>query len=60
MKIIDRTDGTVVFEIMTNHSMSLDEAIAMMGCSVTDDGQLHDDDNDTMINAWYDDLDMVY
>ena len=60
MKIVDRTSGTVVCDIMTNHSMSIDDALSLMRISVTDDGQLHDDDTDTLLDAWYDDLDMIY
>ena len=45
---------------MTNHSMCIDEALALMRYSVTDEGQIFDDDNKTALNAWYDNLTMIY
>lgn len=60
MKIINTVTGETVAEIITNHSMSLDEAIALMG---TPYEKKHDDDPDYIIGGvecWYDDLAMEW
>ena len=59
MKLIDTQTGTLVADIMTNHSMCIDEMLALMRITVLDDGQLHDEDDDVDLDAWYDDLDIV-
>lgn len=40
MKLIDRETGTIVAEIITNHSMSIDEALDLEGFTVAEDGQI--------------------
>lgn len=60
MKLIDRQTGACIADIMTNHSMSVDEALELMGYAVADEGQIYDVDNQQLLNAWYDDLDMVW
>lgn len=60
MKLIDRETGAVIADIITNHSMSIDDALQLMRYSVTEDGQIRDDDSGELLNAWYDDLDMEY
>lgn len=60
MKLFDRQTGEVIAEIVTNHSMSIDEALDLMRYSVDEEGQIRDDDSGVMLNAWYDDLDMDF
>lgn len=60
MILKDKTTGAVVAEITANHSMSVDEVLQLMNFSVTDEGQLYDVDNKNALNAWYDDLEMVW
>ena len=60
MKLYDRETGAVIADIMTNHSMSIDEALELMRYSVRDEGQIYDDDNGAYLDAWYDSLEMDY
>lgn len=60
MHIISRYDKTKIAHIITNHSMTLDEAIDLMAYEIVD--KEYDDDPDCIINGvecWYDDLDIV-
>ena len=36
--------------------MYTEEVLSLMRYSVTDDGQIRDDDNGELLNAWFDDL----
>lgn len=56
MKLVDKYTCVVVADIICNHSMTIDEILFLMRISIDDDGQLFDDDNDSYLNAWYDDL----
>lgn len=58
MKLYDKTTGKTIADIVTNHSMSVDEALDLMRYTVTDDGQIQDTDTGELLNAWYDDLEM--
>ena len=58
MKIINTTTGEAIAEITTNHSMSIDEAISLMGWTVEDDGELTSDGES--VGAYYEDLEMEY
>lgn len=58
MKLFDKSTGVVIAEIITNHSMSIDDALALMRFSLDDEGQVFDDDNGVYFNAWYDDLEL--
>lgn len=60
MKLVDKDTGVVVADIICNHSMSIDEILFLMRISIDDEGQLFDDDNDSYLNAWYDDLEICY
>lgn len=60
MKLFDKTTGETIAEIVTNHSMSVDEALDLMRYIVTDEGQIRDTDTGELLNAWYDDLDMEF
>lgn len=57
MKLISKATGKTVAEITTNHSMSLEDVISLMGWTVDDDGDIYD--GKTCV-ANYDDLDMIY
>ena len=59
MKLIDTKTNEIVADIITNHSMGIDEILSLMDITVDSDGQLVDSDGDR-INAWYDDLEMIY
>lgn len=59
MKLIDTKTNEIVANIITNRSMCIDEILNLMDISVNDEGQLVDD-NGYEINAWYDDLEMIY
>jgi hypothetical protein len=58
MKIINTATNKTVAEIMTNHSMSLDEAINLVG----EISPANEDENVLIDGNWYyyDDLDMVW
>lgn len=59
MKLIDTKTNEIVADIITNHSMCIDEILSLMDITVDPEGQLVDSDG-SRINAWYDDLDMIY
>lgn len=59
MKLIDNDTRECIEEIMTD-SISIDEALDLMRFEVSDDGQIVDADNGVKLNAWYDNLEMVY
>jgi len=54
MIVLDGMTGTVVARIMTNHSMTIDQCLALVGCTVEDDGQIRRDDE--LLEAFYDNL----
>lgn len=58
MKLIDRETGTIVTEIITNHSMSIDVALDLEGLTVAEDGQIMAGEKG--ICAKYDNLEMCY
>lgn len=58
MKLIDRETGTIVTEIITNHSMSIDVALDLEGLTVAEDGQIMASEKG--IYAKYDNLEMCY
>lgn len=59
MKLIDTKTNEIVADIITNHSMCTDEILSLMDITVNDEGQLVHE-NGSEINAWYDDLEMIY
>lgn len=59
MKLIDTKTNEIVTDIITNHSMCIDEILSLMDITVDSDGQLVDSDG-SRINAWYEDLEMIY
>ena len=65
MKIINITTNETVAEILTNHSMSLDEAIDACGGEIIndmDDERWSDDGDNVIIKGeryWYEDLDII-
>lgn len=60
MKLYDKNTGVVIADIITNHSMTIDDALTLMHFSIDDEGQIFDDDNGVYLDAWYDDLEMSY
>lgn len=60
MKLYDKSTGVVIADIITNHGMTIDEALSLMRFSIDDEGQIFDDDNGVYLDAWYDDLEMLY
>lgn len=65
MKIINTITNEAVAEILTNHSMTLDEAINLVGEIINDaDDERFSDDGDNVIidgkRYWWEDLDMEY
>jgi hypothetical protein len=58
MKIINKATGETVATIMTNHSMSLDEAIKLVGDIYPE----NEDENVKIGDDWYyyEDLDMEW
>ena len=52
--IKDKNTGVVVARILTNHSMTVDECLELVDCTVEDDGQISRDGE--LLEAWYDDL----
>lgn len=64
MKIICKSTNETVAEILTNHSMSLDDAINLVGEVINDenDNRYSYDGDNVIIGAdryWWDDLDIV-
>lgn len=55
VEIYDRMTGCVVGSILTNHSMTDDQALDLLGVTVDDDGQLIDSNGD-FLDAWYDNI----
>lgn len=65
MKIINTVTNETVAEILTNHSMTLDEAINLVGEIINDaDDERFSEDGDNVIidgkRYWWEDLDMEY
>lgn len=65
MKIINTITNEPVAEILTNHSMTLDEAINLVGEIINDadDERFSEDGDNVIINGkryWWEDLDMEY
>lgn len=60
MKLIDTDTREVIAEVMTDGNITIDEVLDRMRYSVLDDGQIFDDDNNAKLNAWYDNLDLVW
>jgi hypothetical protein len=57
MKLYDKNTGVVIATITTNHSMSIDDALELMGYTLDGEGQILDEDGN-LLDAWYDDLEM--
>lgn len=65
MKIINTITNETVAEILTDHSMTLDEAINLVGEIINDaDDERFSEDGDNVIidgkRYWWEDLDMEY
>lgn len=59
MLLLDTNTNEIVADIITNHSLCIDEILSLMDISVDFEGQLVDS-NGSRINAWYEDLEMIY
>ncbi len=59
MKLFDRETNETIATIMTNHSMSIDDALDLMRYTLDDEGQIVTEDGE-LLNAWYDNLDMAW
>lgn len=57
MKLYDTNTGVIVGEIITNHCMSIEEALELSGCIVDDEGQIFDEREAIWLDAWYENLD---
>lgn len=57
MRLINKTTKETLAEIVTNHSMSVDEAIDLMGWYITDDGEVFEY---LGCIGYLDDIDTVY
>lgn len=65
MKLIERPTGKVIGSILTNHGMTLDEAINLLGEIINDmsDERWSDDGDNVIIDGeryWYEDIDMEW
>lgn len=66
MKIIEKTTGKTVAEILGGNSLTLDEALNLIGAENVDnmDNDRYSNDGDNIITPdgkrwWYDDLDYI-
>lgn len=65
-KLIDTATNTTICEIVSNHSMTLDEAIECTGGEIINDvsDERYSDDGDNVIvdgqRYYYEDLELVY
>lgn len=57
MKIINTATNETLAEITTNHSMSIDDVIELMGWTMDEDGNLFDENGNI---GHYDDIEMIY
>ena len=60
MQLINKVTGDIIAEIMTNRSMTIDEALMLMHYTTGPDGQIMDEDTGAELPAYYDDLEMIY
>lgn len=59
MKLFDRETNETIATIMTNRSMSIDDALNLMHYTLDDEGQIVTEDGE-LLNAWYDNLEMDF
>lgn len=59
MKLFDRETNETIATIITNNSMSIDDALNLMHYTVDDEGQIVTEDSE-LLNAWYDNLEMDF
>lgn len=66
MKIINKANNEIVGEVITNHSMTLEEAIECIGgefINDMDDDRWSDDGDNIIIDGkryWHEDLDYIW
>lgn len=59
MKLFDRETNETIATIITNHSMSIDDALNLMHYTVDEEGQIVTEDGE-LLNAWFENLDMAW
>ena len=59
MKLFDRETNETIATIITNNSMSIDDALNLMHYTLDDEGQIVTEDGN-LLNAWYDNLEMDF
>ena len=59
MKLFDRETNETIATIMTNNSMSIDDALNLMRYTVDEEGQIVTEDGE-LLNAWYDNIAMHF
>ena len=59
MKLFDRETNETIATIMTNNSMSIDDALNLRHYTVDDEGQIVTEDSN-LLNAWYDNLEIDF
>lgn len=57
MKLFDRETNETIAAIITNHSMSIDDALNLMHYTVDEEGQIVTEDGE-LLNAWFENLEM--
>lgn len=60
MKLIDTDTNEVIAEIITDGNITIDQVLELMHYSVLENGQIFDDENNSALNAWYDNLDLIW
>lgn len=57
MELFDRETNETIAAIITNHSMSIDDALNLMHYTVDEEGQIVTEDGE-LLNAWFENLEM--
>jgi hypothetical protein len=57
MKLFDRETNETIATIITNHSMSIDDALDLMHYTVDEEGQIVTEEGE-LLNAWFENLEM--
>ena len=59
MKLFDRETNETIATIITNNSMSIDDALNLMHYTVDAEGQIVTEHSE-LLNAWYENLEMDF
>ena len=60
VEVINQTTGRILASIMTNHSMSVDDVINLMGWTVGETGEVLVESTGKPVGADYEELELVY